>query len=253
MQREEFEQQLWLDYIHTHPELGGLALWHGTRADYLTLVTLDIGPFSAVELTRKLHRMGYSPSAQYAMADKGLMIHLLRADDSSTLVLVELKLGTLCRAPREALKALVDQCHPQDCRGHNLLCRGRPWPMPSWSLYCTLEEEHPLAAWLSVMGPRVHHAGFDCRTLGEPIGVLDQALEGAGMPGHRHRYNGVFSVSKALEHRFYPAMPQRVAFSHGDQHRLCLGGLALAEPGGAASTMALCDELLPAHARCEMA
>ena len=135
--RQEFLQQLWLDYIHNHPDIGALRLWPiSTSAEYLTLVTLNHGPFATSALSAPLARMGYRSVGHYAMADKGLLIHLLAPnDDSSWLVLAELQVGALSRTPREALTALIQQSHPADCKGHNLLCRGRPWPMPSWALY----------------------------------------------------------------------------------------------------------------------
>ncbi|WP_447896108.1 DUF1338 domain-containing protein [Vreelandella sp. GE22] len=254
MQREEFEQQLWLDYIHTHPDLGGLGIWPANvKAEYLTLLTLNHGPFSAARLADKLHRMGYVCATQYALADKGLIIHLLGAPQSSWLILAELQLGALCTSPRQALLKLIEQSHPQDCKGHNLLCRGRPWPMPSWALYQALEQEHPVAAWLAVMGPRLHHAGFNCQVLGEPLATLDQALENAGWACSSDRQNGIFPVSNSLDHRFYPAMPQKVAFSQGDEHRLCFGGLALAQKGVNSASTTLGEELLPPHTRCQMA
>lgn len=255
MQRQEFVQQLWLDYVHTHPGIGALRLWPlSTAAEYLTLVTLNHGPFSATALSGNLAHMGYRAVGHYAMADKGLLVHLLApSDGGSWLVLAELQIGTLSKAPREAIEGLVRQSHPQDCKGHNLLCRGRPWPMPSWALYQQLQQAHPLAAWLAVMGPRLHHAGFDCGQLGESLECLDQRLYEVGMRSLQGQQNGVFTVSSLLEHRFYPTTPQKAVFAEGDEHRLCLGGLALVQKQIAHNNERLADVLLPAHTRCEMA
>ncbi|PCF97522.1 DUF1338 domain-containing protein [Vreelandella nigrificans] len=255
MQREEFIQQLWLDYMHTHPDLGALRLWPlNAPAEYLTLVTLNHGPFSANALGVKLAHMGYRSAGHYAMADKGLLIYLLApSDHGSWLVLAELQLGTLSKLPREALSGLVSKSHPEDCKGHNLLCRGRPWPMPSWALYQQLQAAHPLAAWLSVMGPRLHHAGFDCAALGSPLETLDTQLTTSGMPSIESQQNGVFPVSSLLHHRFYPSMSQKIAFSNGDEHRLCLGGLALTQKRLDDDHERIAEMLLPYHTRCEMA
>lgn len=255
MQREEFIQQLWLDYIHTHPDIGSLRLWPlSTSAEYLTLVTLNYGPFSITALSAPLARMGYRSVGHYAMADKGLLIHLMAPnDDSSWLVLAELQMGTLSKIPREALTSLVHQSHPADCKGQNLLCRGRPWPMPTWALYQQLQNAHPLAAWLSVMGPRLHHAGFDCERFSESIDAISEQLESAGMPSLSGPQNGVFSVSSLLEHRFYPATPRKIVFSEGDEHRLCLGGLALTQKQMSDDHERVAEILLPFHTRCEMA
>lgn len=255
MQREEFEQQLWLDYIHTHPDLGALRLWPpNSVAEYVTLVTLNYGPFTANTLSMKLAHMGYRHVGHYAMADKGLLIHVLApAGKGSWLVLAELQIGTLAKAPREALTELVLQTHPEDCKGHNLLSRGRPWPMPSWALYQQLQAAHPLAAWLAVMGPRMHHAGFDCLALGHSLETLNAQLETAGMPSLAGQQNGVFSISPLLECRFYPAMSQKTIFSDGDEHRLCLGGLALAQKQLGDGQERIAEILLPSHTRCEKA
>ncbi|WP_235042238.1 DUF1338 domain-containing protein [Vreelandella profundi] len=255
MQRHEFVQQLWLDYVHTHSDIGALRLWpQSTTADYLTLVTLNHGPFAATALTGSLARMGYRSVGRYAMADKGLLISLLApSDGGSWLILAELQMGTLSKAPREAIEALVQQSHPQDCKGHNLLCRGRPWPMPSWALYQQLLTAHPLAAWLAVMGPRLHHAGFDCTQLGEPLIALDQKLHELGMPGLNEHQNGVFAISPQLHHRFYPTTSQKVVFGEGDEHRVCLGGLSLVQKHAESTDGRIAEVLLPDHTRCEMA
>ncbi|SDN09241.1 DUF1338 family protein [Vreelandella arcis] len=255
MHREEFIQQLWLDYVHTHPDIGALRLWLlSTPADYLTLVTLNHGAFSAQALTPALSHLGYRHVGHYAMADKGLLIYLLApADGGSWLVLAELQTGTLSKSPREALLAIVQQTHPQDAKGQNLLCRGRPWPMPSWALYQQLHDAHPLAAWLAVMGPRLHHAGFDCEKLGNSIEMLDEQLLQSGLSQLAGQQNGVFGVSSLLTHRFYPATPQKVIFSQGDEHRLCLGGLAIVQKHLDSDHERVAELLLPLHTRCEMA
>lgn len=255
MQRQEFAQQLWLDYVHTHPDIGALRLWPiSIAAEYLTLVTLNYGAFAANPLSSKLVHMGYRPMGHYAMADKGLLIHLLAPSDSSSwLVLAELQIGTLSKAPRRAIEGLVQQSHPQDCKGHNLLCRGRPWPMPSWALYQQLLQANPLAAWLSVMGPRLHHAGFDCNTLGEPLPVLNERITEVGMPSLQGQQNGVFSVSSLIEHCFYPTSAQKLVFADGDEHRLCCGGLALVQKRVSDTHERVAEILLPYHTRCEMA
>jgi hypothetical protein len=125
--------------------------------------------------------------------------------------------------------------------------------MPSWALYQQLQQAHPLAAWLAVMGPRLHHAGFDCGQLGEPLAVLDQRLKEVGMLSLQEQQNGVFTVSPLLDHRFYPTTPQKAVFADGDEHRLCLGGLALVQKHVEHSHERLADVLLPHHTRCEMA
>lgn len=254
MQREEFIQQLWLDYIHSHPDIGALRLWPlDTAAEYLTLVTLNHEPFAARTLNETLARMGYRLAGHYAMADQGVLIHLLAPEDSgSWLIVVELQLGTLSKSPRKALTELVAQNHRTHSQGHRLLCHGRPWPMPSWALYQALHAAHPLAAWLAIMGPRLHHVGFDCDTLGQSLEALDSQLLAAGMPCNDNQQNGVFPVSSTLHHRFYPSMAQKVIFAGGDEHRLCLGGLALTKKQLGHDRERIAELLLPLHTRCEV-
>lgn len=119
MQRQEFVQQLWLDYVHTHPDIGALRLWPlSTAAEYLTLVTLNYGPFAAAALTGNLAHMGYRVMGHYAMADKGLLVQLLApSDGSSWLVLAELQIGTLSKAPRKPLKGWCNNLTLRIARG----------------------------------------------------------------------------------------------------------------------------------------
>jgi hypothetical protein len=254
MQREEFLQQLWLDYIHHHPDVGMLRLWPtDAPVEYLTLVTLNQTPFSTQDLLPTLGHLGYRPVHRYAMADRGLLVCLLAPpEDSTWLVLAELQLGALSRVPRESLTRLVSQTHPRDTRGKNLLSRGRPWPMPDWDDYEMLYEAHPLAGWLSVMGPSVHHAGFDCERLGSRFEELDQALAASGFQGSQDQQQTVLPVSPLLKYRFYPTCSQRMAFSDGDEHRICLGGLALIQKRLSSDHERAVELLLPHHTRCEM-
>ncbi|MBA2777351.1 DUF1338 domain-containing protein [Billgrantia kenyensis] len=254
MQREEFLQQLWLDYIHHHPDVGMLRLWPtDAPVEYLTLVTLNQAPFSTQDLLPTLGHLGYRPVHRYAMADRGLLVCLLAPpEDSTWLVLAELQLGALSRVPRESLTRLVSQTHPRDTRGKNLLSRGRPWPMPDWDDYEMLYEAHPLAGWLSVMGPSVHHAGFDCERLGSRFEELDQALAASGFQGSQEQQQAVLPVSPLLKYRFYPTCSQRMAFGDGDEHRICLGGLALIQKRLSSDHERAVELLLPHHTRCEM-
>lgn len=254
MQRDEFVQQLWLDYVHQHPDIGGLRLWPvETPPEYLALLTLNQAPWSMQCLLPTLMRFGYRPMQRYAMADRGLLATLLAApDDGAWLVLAELQLGTLSRAPRETLQQLVTQAPPDATRGQNLLCRGRPWPMPAWDTYQALTAAHPLAGWLAVQGPRLHHPGFDCARLGQDIDRLDEALGQLGLSGHADPHHGLFPVSPLLDYRFYPTQPRRLAFAEGDEHRVALGGLALVQQPISANQERAAEVLLPHHTRCEL-
>lgn len=103
------------------------------------------------------------------------------------------------------------------------------------------------------MGPRLHHAGFDCAQLGEVLNVCDQRLSEVGMPSLQGQQNGVFPVSPLLDHRYYPTTPQKTVFADGDEHRLCLGGLALVQKHVEDNQKRIAELLLPHHTRCEMA
>lgn len=254
MQRAEFVQQLWLDYVHQHPEVGGLRVWPlDAPVEYLSLLTLNHGPFGMDALLPSLAHFGYRPRHRHAMADRGLLATLLSPPDNGPwLVLGELQLGTLSRRPRERLEALVAQAPPEDRRGHNLLCRGRPWPMPDWESYLALCQAHPLAGLLSINGPRMHHAGFDCERLGQPIEVLDGQLRQSGLSGSTDRHHGLFPVSPLLDYRFYPTGSRRLTFAQGDEHRVELGGLALVQKEVSANQERAVELLLPHHTRCEV-
>jgi len=254
MQREEFVQQLWLDYVHQHPDVGGLRLWPvSAPAEYLAILTLNHGPWAMDALLPTLVRFGYRPQQRYAMADRGLLVTLLAApDDGAWIMLAELQLGTLSRQPRARLQQLVTDADPREARSQALLCHGRPWSMPDWATYLTLHEAHPLAGWLSVMGPRMHHAGFDCQRLGHDIVALDGQLCQSGLSGNASRHHGLFPVSPLLDYRFYATSSRRLAFAQGDEHRVGLGGLALVQKQVSANQERAAELLLPPHTRCEL-
>lgn len=255
MQREEFIQQLWLDYIHHHPDIGGLRLWPlDAPAAYLALVTLNHGPFAMEAILPSLTHLGYRCQHRHAMADRGLLVSLMAPpDEGAWLVVAELQLASLSRRPRDRLEALVDQTHQATCPGKYLTYDLRPWPMPTWDTYLSLHQAHPLAGWLAVMGPRIHHAGFDCDQLGIGLLELDTGMQGAGLIGDRDRHHGIFPVSPLLDYAFYPTFSQRLAFAEGDEHRIPLGGVALVQKQVSANQERTAELLLPHHTRCEMA
>lgn len=254
MQRKEFVQQLWLDYVHQHPEVGALRLWPlDAPVEYLALVTLNHGPWHMDALLPSLLHLGYRPRHRHAMADRGLLATLLSPpDDGPWLVLGELQLGTLSREPRQRLESLVALAPEADRRGQNLLCRGRPWPMPDWDTFQSLSAAHPLAGLLAVNGPRLHHAGFDCQRLGESLSHYDRRLTESGFVGSSDRQHGLFPVSGLLDYRFYPACSQRLPFADGDEHRFESGGLALVQKAVSANQERAVELLLPHHTRCEI-
>lgn len=254
MQRQEFLQQLWLDYVHQHPELASLRLWPlEIPAEYLALLTLNHGPFAADALIPALKQFGYQPVDHYAMADRGLLVTLLSApDDGAWLALAELQLGTLTRHPRAYLENLVKRASNTHTEATELLIQGRPWPMPDWEGFEQLQRAHPLAGWLALMGPRLHHAGYDCERLGSDLPSLDRQLQLVGLKGNADRHHGIFPVSPLLNYRFYPTCSQRLAFAHGDEHRLSLGGLVLVQKCLLGSQERAAELLLPQHTRCEI-
>ncbi|GAB2799814.1 DUF1338 domain-containing protein [Halomonas shantousis] len=255
MQRTEFLQQLWLDYIHQHPDIGDMRLWPpGQAAEYMVLLTLDKQPMNTASLLPSLYHFGYQAAGSHALADRGLLVTLLSSGDQGPwLVVAELQMAALTREPRLALERLVEQTHPQDAKGQNLLCRGRPWPMPDWATYQLLQQAHPLAAWLAAMGPRLHHAGFDCDSLDSDLVSLDRAMQENGLVGSADRRRGFLPVSPLLSYRYYPCCSQKLVFAQGDEHRIVSGGLALVQRCLPGRRERSAEFLLPHHTRCEIA
>ncbi|WP_043525901.1 DUF1338 family protein [Litchfieldella xinjiangensis] len=254
MQRQAFLQELWLDYVHHHPELGALRLWPlDSCPEYLTLLTLNHGPYAANALLPALKCQGYAHAEHFAMADRGLLVTLLSPpDEGAWLILAELQLGTLTREPRAYLQSLIQRPRVTSLEGLKILTRGRPWEMPDWSGYERLHQAHPLAAWLAVMGPRIHHVGFDCECLGNDLVSLDQQMQRAGFQGTANRLEGVFPVSPLLNFRFYATRSQRMAFAGGDEHRIAMGGLALVQKCLPSNRERAAELLMPRHTRCEI-
>ncbi|MGQ7248437.1 DUF1338 domain-containing protein [Halomonas sp. V046] len=249
-EQERFVQQLWLDYIHHHPDVGALRLWPvDAPLEFFSLVTVSQSPWNMDSMTAQFIDLGYTDVERYAMADRGLLVTLLAPpNDGAYLILIELQTTRLSRAPRDALVSLIGQ---GSATGAPAIGAGRPWPMPDWRTYELLMSAHPLAAWLAIMGPRVHHVGFDCDRLGSPVAQLHASLSDLGL-GQAKSDAGIFPVSALVEHRYYPTCSRRLAFADGDEHRVCLGGLSLVQKQldtGPERSAAL---LLPHHTRCEV-
>ncbi|MGM0913655.1 MAG: DUF1338 domain-containing protein [Pseudomonadota bacterium] len=254
MQREEFIQQLWLDFIHQYPEIGGLRLWPlDAPVEYLALLTLNHRHHGMDALLPALERFGYRIRHRHAMADRGLLVNLLAPPgDGPWLAVAELQMGTLARRPRGLLEELVDQAPEAAHRGSNRLCRGRPWPMPDWEDYQALHQAHPLAALLAVNGPRLHHVGYDCQHLEASLDDLHRGMEEAGFAGTADRHHGLFPISPLVDYRFYPSGSRRLPFAEGDEHRVETGGIALVQKSVSAHQERVVELLLPHHTRCEL-
>lgn len=254
MQRQKFVQRLWLDHIHEHPDIGALRLWSVEMpAEYLALLTLSHPRWAMAPLVDRLVEMGYRRIQHYAMADRGLLATLLAPSANEPwLILAELQLGTLSRIPRRALEAQVDAACPPGSMEMLLPGDVRRWPMPDWQTYQQLRESHSLAAWLALRGPRLHHVGFDCASLGKPLDELDTLLHQQGMSGQDNRHNGFLPISPLLDYRYYNALPRRIAFAGGDEHRVHLGGLALVQKQIAVNQERIAEILMPHHTRCEL-
>jgi len=254
MQREEFIQQLWLDFVHQYPEIAGLRLWPLDAAvEYLALLTLNHRDHGMDALLPSLEHFGYRVRHRHAMADRGLLVNLLAPPaEGPWLAIAELQLGTLARRPRALLESLVNQASEAAHRGPNRLCRGRPWPMPDWDAYQALHQAHPLAALLAVNGPRLHRVGYDCQRLGAGLDELHRGMEEAGFAGTADRHHGLFPISPLVDYRFYPSGSRRLAFAAGDEHRVETGGIALVQRAVSANQERLVELLLPHHTRCEL-
>ncbi|MDY7117233.1 DUF1338 family protein [Halomonas sp. SSL-5] len=254
MQREEFIQQLWLDFIHQHPEIGGLRLWPlDAPVEYLALLTLNHRHHGMDALLPSLAHFGYRIRHRHAMADRGLLVNLLAPPgEGPWLAVAELQMGTLARRPRALLEGLVNQAPEAAHRGPNRLCRGRPWPMPDWESYQALHQAHPLAALLAVNGPRLHHVGYDCQYLDAPLEELHRGMEEAGFAGTADRHHGLFPISPLVDYRFYPTGSRRLPFAEGDEHRVETGGIALVQKSVSAHQERVVELLLPHHTRCQL-
>lgn len=258
MQRKEFQQQLWLDFVHRHPDIGALDIWPDSiNPEYLMFLTLDQGPFRSEKLLPSLYHQGYRRVKQYAMADRGLLVELLLPPDGGAAVmLAELQANSLPPMHRDLLKRLISQSHRDDCKGQNLLAPCRPWDMPDWPTFERLLEANPLAAWLSVMGPRLHHVGFNAEELGETLEAVCEGMLAYGMAPQSGRHHAVLPINPKLQYHYYPAHAQRMVFADGDEHMVVLGGIALLatapETTHQKPAQRPAEQLLPEHTLCQL-
>ncbi|WP_417329013.1 DUF1338 domain-containing protein [Halomonas cupida] len=249
-EQQTISQQLWLDFIHQHPEIGALRLWPvDTPLEYLVLATISQSPWSMAATLSRLAERGYRPTRHYALADRGLLVTLLAGDiHSPRLIVIELQTTRLSSPARAALQQLTSG---ESSGSRTELGACRPWPMPDWATYQLLRNEHPLAGWLAAMGPRVHHVGYDCTQIGKSLAQLDSEMQEHGfMPASE--VDEMLPVSPLIEHRYYPNCSRRLAFADGDEHRITAGAIQLVRQAPGAGRERTADVLLPPYAWCEM-
>lgn len=249
-EQPSISQQLWLDFIHQHPEVGALRLWPAeSPLEYLVLATLSQSPWNMANTLTQLEEHGYRAVSHYALADRGLLVSLLASDrPGPRLIIIELQTTRLSSPARTTLQQLVTAGAPNQ---QPLLGASRPWPIPDWASYQLLQDDHPLAGWLAVMGPRVHHVGYDCTQLGRSLAELDNELQVHGFKPTAVNEQ-LLPVSALIEHRYYSACSRRQAFADGDEHRIASGGLQLVHSPPSAGNERVADVLLPPYTWCEI-
>ena len=128
--------------------------------------------------------------------------------------------------------------------------------MPDWRGLERLLEANPLAAWLSVMGPRLHHVGFNAEELGETLEAVCEGMLAYGMAPQTGRHHAVLPINPKLQYHYYPAHAQRMVFADGDEHMVVLGGIALLATAPVTTQQEgkqrPAEQLLPEHTLCQL-
>ncbi len=254
MQREEFIQQLWLDFIHQYPEIGGLRLWPlDAPVEYLALLTLNHRHHGMDALLPALERFGYRIRHRHAMADRGLLVNLLAPPgDGPWLAVAELQMGTLARRPGGCSRSWSTR-HPRLPIVAPTACAGGgPGRCPTGK---TTRPCIRLIPW-PPCSPSTGHActmsATTCQHLEASLDDLHRGMEEAGFAGTADRHHGLFPISPLVDYRFYPSGSRRLPFAEGDEHRVETGGIALVQKSVSAHQERVVELLLPHHTRCEL-
>ena len=229
MAPETFFAQLWDNHVTIAPAALSIRRtvqkWYGpVQNDHVAFRTFDLSPMRLQDLERAFLGWGYSRSGSYEFPDKHLRAYGYVPKDSALplVFLSELltkELPESCQAVihGELLSRARFASSPTD-----KLLQGRPWPMPTWEQYRTLEAVSPYAAWLSVWGLCANHFTIAVHHLaGAPaLREVVQVLMDANYP--MNDAGGVLQggPDQLLEQASTLAETRSVRFAGGDERQV---------------------------------
>lgn len=163
MKAEEFFSRLWDQYIQIAPEAAVIRSLTETKFgevqnDHVAFRTFDLSPIALVDLEKVFLGWGYVRDRAYDFPDKHLKAfgYIPPRKELPLVFLSEFETAFLPETERnwvtQVVSAVASATSPAE-----LLLGGRPWELPSWELYSSLEKLSPYAAWLSVWGLCANH------------------------------------------------------------------------------------------------
>jgi len=226
MRSEEFQDSLWQDYIQVTPQasrIQQLFIDQGNAIvnDHVAFRTFNNLPINIENLEPVLLGLGYQVFDDYCFEQKQLDARAyLPADQKMPRVfLSELRVSSLPKSAQKIINRFSHFLSSSMTVSPAVFFSGRPWPMPSWSDYCSLLEVSEYAAWLSIMGLRPNHFTISINHLNDPnINTVVETLTDAG-----YAMNEAGGIIKGdpealLEQCSTMADKLTLTFADGDQH-----------------------------------
>lgn len=163
MKAEEFFSGLWDQYIEIAPTAAVIrslteANFGVIENDHVAFRTFDLSPIALVNLEQAFLEWGYVRDRAYEFPDKHLKAfgYIPPRQGLPLVFLSEFETAILPETERRWVAQAVSEL-PRTTSPAELLLSGRPWELPSWEIYSSLEKLSPYAAWLSVWGLCANH------------------------------------------------------------------------------------------------
>lgn len=225
MNRDEFFQRLWDDFVGIAPQAATLRqrlidAGETVENDHVAFRTLARPGLGIESLEGRLFDLGYRTLADYRFPEKKLRARAYLAPGAPRIFLSELLVEELSAANQGLLEVLAEQAKKRLPEGPEAFWAGRLWEPVSFAEYERLSAESEYAAWLSALGLRANHFTVSINALTR-LGSVEAVLDFVEAAGCRINTSGgrvKGSRADLLEQGSTLADRVEVAFAGGERH-----------------------------------
>lgn len=224
MNREQFFERLWQDFVVMAPQAAALrdrlsATGEPVENDHVAFRTLARPALGIEALERWLLGFGYRILTDYAFPEKKLRARAYVLEGAPRIFLSELLVDELSPAARRILEGIAAEARGRVPEGPEVFWAGRLWEPIPFAEYELLAAESEYGAWLAALGLRPNHFTVSINAL-RRLRTVEAVLEFVEQAGYRINTSGgrvKGSPAQLLEQGSTLADRMEVEFAGGER------------------------------------